>query len=124
MINPLRVVSYAVWLTVQIVKGALDVARDAVLPGVDMQPAILELRLRCTTDLEVSIMASSITITPGTITVGIASAAHGVPPTLYVHAIYAADPEAVRAGLHEMEDHVLTMTRGRDRVPDRERSAP
>lgn len=124
MINPLRVVAYAAWLTVQIVKGALDVARDAVLPGVDMQPAILELPLRCTTDLEVSIMASSITITPGTITVGIASAARGAPPTLYVHAIYASDPDAVRADLHLMEDHVLTMTRGRGGVPDRERSTP
>ncbi|GGK57554.1 Na+/H+ antiporter subunit E [Ornithinimicrobium pekingense] len=112
MINPLRMVSYSAWLGVQIVKGALDVARDALLPGVDMQPAILELPLRCTTDLEVSLMASSITITPGTITVGIASAAGAAPPTLYVHAIYAEDPEAVRADLRIMEDHVLTMTRG------------
>ena len=113
MINPLRVVAYSTWLGVQIVKGSLDVARDAVLPGVDMQPAILELPLRCTTDLEVSVMASSITITPGTITVGIAGAAGSTPPTLYVHAIYAADPEAVRADLRDMEDHVLTMVRGR-----------
>ncbi len=118
MINPLRVVSYSCWLFVQVVEGALDVARDAVLPGVDMQPAILELPLRCTTDLEVSVMASSITITPGTITVGIASAAGTTPPTLYVHAIYAADPESVRADLRDMEDHVLAMTRGRGRARD------
>lgn len=112
MINPLRVAAFASWLTVQIVKGAVDVAKDALLPGVDMQPAILELPLRCTTDLEISVMASSITITPGTITVGIASAAGAAPPTLYVHAIYADDPEAVRADLRDMEDRVLTMTRG------------
>jgi multicomponent Na+:H+ antiporter subunit E len=113
MMNPLRVVSYSVWIFLEVVKGALHVGRDAVTPGVDMQPAILELPLRCTTDLEISVMASSITITPGTITVGIASAAGTTPPTLYVHTIYAADPEAVRAGLREMEDRVLTLTRGR-----------
>ena len=113
MINPLRVAHYSLWLTGEIVKGALDVARDAVLPGVAMDPAILELPLRCSTDLEISVMASSITITPGTITVGIAGAAGDTPPTLYVHAIYAAAPEEVRAGLRDMEDHVLRMTRGR-----------
>ena len=43
----------------------------------------------------------------------IAGAAGSTPPTLYVHAIYAADPEAVRADLRDMEDHVLTMVRGR-----------
>ncbi len=122
MINPVRVVAYSSWLGVQIVKGALDIAKDALLPGVDIQPAILELPLRCTTDLEISLMASSITITPGTITVGIASAAGSAPPTLYVHAIYAHDPEAVRADLRDMEDHVLVMTRGRGWA--RERSVP
>lgn len=120
MMNPLRVVSYSAWIFVEVVKGALHVAKDAVSPGVDMQPAILELPLRCTTDLEISVMASSITITPGTITVGIASAAGTAPPTLYVHAIYADDPEAVRADLRVLEDHVLTMTRG----PGWERSIP
>ncbi|SOC56261.1 Na+/H+ antiporter subunit E [Ornithinimicrobium cerasi] len=112
MINPMRVAGYSIWLAVEIVKGALAVAQDAVLPGVDMQPAILELPLRCSTDLEISVMASSITITPGTITVGIASAAGQTPPTLYVHAIYADRPEEVRAALRDMEDHVLRMTRG------------
>ena len=112
MINPLRGLLYGAWLTGEIVKGALAVAKDAVLPGVHMQPAILELPLRCSTDLEISVMASSITITPGTITVGIAGASGRTPPTLFVHAIYAEDPEAVRASLHDMEDHVLRMTRG------------
>jgi multicomponent Na+:H+ antiporter subunit E len=110
--NPVRVLTYGAWLTVEIVKGALEVAKDAVLPGVDMEPAILELPLRCSTDLEISVMASSITITPGTITVGIASAAGSTPPTLFVHAIYAHHPEEIRTGLRGMEDQVLRMTRG------------
>lgn len=112
MISPIRILRYGAWLAVEIVRGALAVAKDAVLPGVDMQPAILELPLRCTTDLEISIMASSITITPGTITVGIAGAAGATPSTLYVHAIYAHRPDEVRAALRDMEGHVLQMTRG------------
>lgn len=114
MINPLRALVYAGWIGVEIVRGALTVGRDAFTPGTAMSPAIVELPLRCVTDLEVSLMASSITITPGTVTLGIAAAQGQTPPTLFVHAIYGEDPDDVRAGLRVMEQHLLVMTRGRD----------
>lgn len=114
MINPLRALQYSGWLGAEIVKGALTIARDAFTPGTAISPAIIELPLRCVTDLEVSLMASSITITPGTVTLGIAAARGETPPTLFVHAIYGQDPEEVRAGLIDMEQHLLAMTRGKD----------
>lgn len=113
MINPLRVVVYASWLGKEIVVGALDIAKEAFTPGVAMNPVIVELPLRCHTDLEVSLMASSITITPGTVTLGVAAGDEHTPPTLFVHAIYGADAGAVLEGLRDMEDRLLTMTRGR-----------
>ena len=124
MINPLRAVVYSAWLGVEIVKGALDIARDAVTPGRGMSPAIVELPLRCVTDLEVSLMASSITITPGTVTLGIAAAQGGRPPTLFVHAIFGQDPDQLRADLRDMEQHLLTMTRGKDAPPREEGPRP
>lgn len=113
MINPLRALVYAGWIGVEIVRGALTVGRDAFTPGTAMSPAIIELPLRCVTDLEVSLMASSITITPGTVTLGVAAADGSTPPTLFVHAIYAEDAAAVVSDLRQMEDRLLTMTRGR-----------
>lgn len=114
MINPLRVVGYAGWIGLEIVKGALTIAQDVVTPGVRMSPAIVELPLRCRTDLEISLMASSITITPGTVTIGVAAAQDGRPPTLFVHAIYGHDVEELMDSLHDMERRLLTMTRGRN----------
>lgn len=117
MINPIRVLGYSAWLGKEIVVGALAIAKDAVTPGVAMDPAIVELPLRCRTDLEVSLMASSITITPGTVTLGVAAAHGDTPPTLFVHAIYGSDVDEVLGSLHDMEDRLLTMTRGR--APER-----
>lgn len=114
MINPLRALGYAGWIGVEIVKGALTVARDALTPGSAISPAIIELPLRCVTDLEISLMASSITITPGTVTLGVAAAHGRTPPTLFVHAIYGDDPDQVCADLRTMEQHILVMTRGSD----------
>lgn len=113
MINPLRALVYAGWIGVEIVKGALDIARDVATPGTAMSPAIVQLPLRCITDLEISLMASSITITPGTVTLGVAAAQGEDPPTLFVHAIYGQDPDELRADLRDMEQHLLTMTRGK-----------
>ncbi|ANS78912.1 Na(+) H(+) antiporter subunit E [Serinicoccus hydrothermalis] len=113
MLNPLRAAVYGGWLAGEVIRGALRIGADVVTPGLRMSPAIVELPLHCETDLEISTMASSITITPGTITVGIAPRTGHAPPTLYVHAIYGHDRDEVIAELRVMERHLLVMTRGR-----------
>jgi multicomponent Na+:H+ antiporter subunit E len=69
--------------------------------------------LRCTSDLEVTLMTSSITITPGTLVLGIAPRTEEEPTTVFVQALYGRDEDAVLAGLHEMERRLLRATRGR-----------
>ncbi|WP_130014517.1 Na+/H+ antiporter subunit E [Serinicoccus sediminis] len=111
--NPLRVGVYGAWLAGEVIRGALRIGADVVTPGLRMSPAIVALPLHCETDLEISTMASSITITPGTITLGIAPRTGDSPPTLYVHALYGADREEVITELRDMERRLLVMTRGR-----------
>lgn len=112
MISPLHALSYTGFIVAEVIKGAVHVARDVMTPGLDVSPAIVELPLRCETDLEISLMASSITITPGTVTIGIAPAVDDRPPTLFVHALHGQDADEVLAGLHDMEHRLLKMTRG------------
>ena len=57
-------------------------------------------------------MASSITITPGTVTLGIAPAVGDRPQTLFVHALYGQDRDELVDGLRDMEHRLLKMTRG------------
>lgn len=112
MISPLHTLSYTGFIVAEVVLGAVRVARDVMTPGLDVSPAIVELPLRCETDLEISLMASSITITPGTLTLGIAPAVDDRPPTLFVHALHGHDRDEVVAGLRDMEHRLLRMTRG------------
>ena len=111
--NPLRVGVYGAWLAGEVIRGALRIGADVVTPGLRMSPAIVALPLHCETDLEISTMASSITITPGTITIGIAPRNGDSPPTLYVHALYGEDRDALVEELRDMERRLLVMTRGR-----------
>lgn len=117
MIHPVHTLSYAGYLTWEVVVGALVVARDAFTPGRGTTPMIVELPLACDTDLEITLMASSITITPGTLTLGIAPAGDDQPATLYVHSMYTAERADTIASLRDMERRLLRVTRGREGPP-------
>lgn len=128
MMNPLRVVGYSLWIGKEIVSGTVDVITHIFKPGEYGRPMIVELPLRCETDMEITLMASSITITPGTLVVSSAAADERSRPTLFVHALFGDSEEDTLAGLYEMEDRLLRMTRGTTPPPidaePAERSAP
>lgn len=109
----LHLLSYVAFILAEVVKGSWHVARDALTPGLDSTPAIVELPLRCRSDLEITAMASSITITPGTLVLGTAAAQGDDPPTLFVHSLYEPDRAQLIAGLRDMESRLLRVTRGR-----------
>lgn len=109
----LDAIAYLIFITIEIVKGSLQIARDAFTPGVDSTPAIVEFPLRCRTDLEVTALASSITITPGTLVLGTAASDGVAPPILYVHALYGSSKDDILTGLRDMERRLLRITRGR-----------
>ncbi|NLI18145.1 MAG: Na+/H+ antiporter subunit E [Actinomycetales bacterium] len=112
MIHPWYAVRYVAFITRELWVGAFRVAVEAFTPGI-ATPAIVEYPLRCRTDLEVTFMTSSITITPGTLVLGIAAGTDDVPPTIFVHSMFGKGRAEVVAGLRDMEDRLLLMTRGR-----------
>lgn len=108
-------VSYLVWLTIQVVATAAQLGWDALTPGLAVRPRIVKYALRDSSELETALLASSITITPGTLVVGVAPACGQAPPALFVHALYGEDESAILAGLADMERRLHAMTRGRSR---------
>lgn len=103
---------YLAYLVREVLAGSWRVARSALTPGPSPSPAIVEFPLRCRTDLQISALAASITITPGTLVVGTAEAAGDAPPTLFVHTLFAPDRESALTGLRDMETHLLQAAGG------------
>lgn len=114
MVNPLRLIGYFLWIGKEIVTGSVDIVAALFAPRGYSSPMIVQLPLRCTTDLEITMFASSITITPGTLVAAIA-ASDGAddPPTLFVHALFADSEEDAMDGLYDMETRMLTAMRGK-----------
>ncbi len=84
------------------------VAYDVFTPGYVMRPGILAVPLDAETDLEITLLANLITLTPGTLSLDVSHDRR----TLYIHAMYADDPEAVKLSIKDgFERRILEVLR-------------
>jgi len=67
----LRYVPYWPWLVVEIVKSSFDVARRVLSPGMSISPTVFEVRASQQTVVGRVVLANSITLTPGTVTLDV-----------------------------------------------------
>ena len=67
----------------------LKVAYDVLTPQDYMKPGIVAVPLELETDLQITLLATCITLTPGTLSLHISEDRR----TLFVHAMYIDDPE-------------------------------
>ncbi|MGW5876930.1 Na+/H+ antiporter subunit E [Nocardiopsis terrae] len=100
----LRFPFYAGW---EIIRTSFEVMWDIVTPGSASTPAFVEVPIRCGSDLETTMLANLISLTPGTVTVAV----RREPATLWVHGLYVKDRESFLEGIREMENHILAATR-------------
>ncbi len=92
-----RFTQYTVWLTWQIVLANIAVFKLAFGPRSALQPQIVRYRTPLKSDFEKFLLANSITLTPGTVTIKI------LGDTFYIHAI----DDASAAGLNgEMDRRI------------------
>jgi multicomponent Na+:H+ antiporter subunit E len=105
-------IALAAWATKAIARASLMVARDVVSPTHRVVPGVVILTLRARTQVEIAVVSGLIILTPGTMTVTIRPEQH----ELWVHGMYASDPEALRSELRDLEQRVLAALRGREAV--------
>lgn len=103
---------YAPWLAWQLCVSTLRLAVDVCTPGSTQRPRIAKLSLGDLTDLEVSLLTSSITITPGTLVLGVSPQDGPEPRAAFVHALFGEDESAVLSELEGMRDKLVAATRG------------
>lgn len=108
---PLRLAGFTAWYAGQLVLSNVAVLRDNLTPGQDSTPGIARLDTRCRTDLEVTLLAALITLTPGTLTMGTERVGGDRTRVIYVHGLYHRDADEMRTDLREMEDHLLHAVR-------------
>lgn len=90
--HPLRVLEYAAVVSYDVVVANLQVAAIILGPLSRLQPAFVRVPLELRTDFAVTILASTVTLTPGTVSVDIEDDGVG-GRVLVFHALRCLDPE-------------------------------
>lgn len=104
---------YVLVFSKEVLRANLDVAYRVLMPGLPLEPQVILVPLRVETDLGITTIANSITITPGTITLD-----HDPEENaLYVHAIDGRNPEELVAPIRQWEDYALVIF-DEERTPD------
>jgi multicomponent Na+:H+ antiporter subunit E len=107
----------------ELLTANVDVAYRVLAPSMPIEPDVIEVPLRVETDLAITTIANSITLTPGTLTMDYDADRN----SLYVHAIDGRNHEAVTDPIRTWEDYALRIFDEErdpgDPVPDPDRSA-
>lgn len=80
-----KTLSYLAYFSNEVIKGSLKIGYDIITPRHRMHPAIFAVPLDAQTDIEITLLANSITLTPGTTSLAVSHDRK----TLYVYSVYA-----------------------------------
>lgn len=111
---PLRLLGFGLWFAWQVVVTAGAVIHDVVTPGHQSTPRIVLLDLGRTSDAHLTALSLLITLTPGTLTLGVEELEDG-GRALLVHSLYHGDNPAAVADLADMDTRLRRATRIGDR---------
>lgn len=104
----LRLIRLAGWFGMELLRANLRVAQDVLTRAHRSVPAVVAIPLEARTDLEITLLANLITLTPGTLSLDVSPDRR----TLYVHAMFAPHPEVLRREIREgLERRLLEVMR-------------
>lgn len=84
-----KLIAFVLFFLYELIKANLQVAYDVVTPRYYMKPGIVKIPLTATSDLEITLLANLISLTPGTLSLDVSDDRK----VLYVHAMYVNDKE-------------------------------
>ncbi|MBN2657481.1 MAG: Na+/H+ antiporter subunit E [Spirochaetales bacterium] len=92
MINPFKALKYLAVLMVNLYKSNVDIARRVLDPKLPINPGIVKISTKLESPFRKLILANSITLTPGTVTLDVDG------QDLYVHWIDVVTDDPEKAG--------------------------
>lgn len=106
-----RFAAFMLHMIWEVIAGASRDFAATLKPRHKIYPAIVEIPLRCRSDLEIALFAWAITIPPGTAVIAIAAGDGDTPPTFFVHSLHIDNEPEIRQSLWELESRLLRATR-------------
>lgn len=115
MKTAVHAVVYALWLIKEIFVAGFSLAAESFKPQNSYRPVVVRYPLRVTSAWEIFWFTSSITATPGTLSLGLREPiAEGLPRIVLVQAVMGDDPDSIMEDLADMEERLAPQVKGID----------
>jgi multicomponent Na+:H+ antiporter subunit E len=102
------IISFFFFFIYELIKANIQVAYDVITPTFYMKPGIVSVPLDAKTDVEITLLANVISLTPGTLSLDVSDD----KKVLYVHAMYVHDKdEFIKSIKNGFEKKLLNITR-------------
>ncbi len=99
----MQFVRFALVFLRELLVSTWRVAQDVMKPLPLMRPGVVGIPLDAETDLEITMLANIISLTPGTLSLDVSPDRK----TLYIHAMYVGDPDDLRREIKEALERPL-----------------
>ena len=104
----MQFIRFALFFTKELTVSSYRVAMDVVKPLPLMRPGVIGIPLDAETDLEITMLANIISLTPGTLSLDVSPDRK----TLYIHAMYVTNPDDLRREIKDgLERRLLELLR-------------
>jgi multicomponent Na+:H+ antiporter subunit E len=90
-----KIIAFFFFFIYELIKANIQVAYDVVTPKFYMKPGIVSVPLDAKTDIEITLLANLISLTPGTLSLDVSDD----KKVLYVHAMYVTDKQKFIEGI-------------------------
>jgi len=90
-----KVIAFIFFFLYELIKANIQVAYDVITPKFYMTPGIVRVPLDAETDMEITLLANLISLTPGTLSLDLSDD----KKVLYVHSMYISDKEKFINGI-------------------------
>lgn len=102
-----RIIGFVGFFIKELVQANLRVAFDILTPPWHMKPGVIAFPLSAHTEMEITMVANLISLTPGTLSLDVSDDRK----VLYIHAMFLDNEEELRNNLKEMEHRALELFR-------------
>lgn len=102
-----QAIGFLLYFIQELIKANIKIAIDIITPTFLGKPGVIGIALDAKTNLEITLVANIISLTPGTLCLDVSAD----KKILFVHAMYLTDEAKVRADLKQLEQRLLTIMR-------------
>jgi multicomponent Na+:H+ antiporter subunit E len=101
-------IRFSIFFLKELIISSWRVAMDVIKPLPHMRPGVVGIPLDAETDLEITLLANVISLTPGTLSLDVSEDRK----TLYIHAMYVVNPDDLRTEIKDgLERRLLELLR-------------